>query len=178
MQRRFSHLHNDLVEPLQYSSVCNFIFTIIDHTSKQMEAVPLSDTSTAACAKALVFSWISRFGVPEMITSDRGAQFTSNIWSKLCETLHISHRQTTAYHPESKGAIERLHRCLKDALRALAAAAIWSKELPFVLLNLHAQPREDTALSPAEAVFGTPIVLPNKFLQEDEFSVNEIVKKI
>jgi hypothetical protein len=44
-----------------------------------MEAIPLSETSAAACAKALTFTWISYFGVPEMITSDRGPQFTSNL---------------------------------------------------------------------------------------------------
>jgi hypothetical protein len=103
-QRRFSHLHVDLVGPLQYSNNFNYIFTITDCTSKWIEAIPLSDTSAAACAKALTFTWISHFGVPETITSDRGLQFTSNLWLKLCETLHISHRQTTAYHPESNGA--------------------------------------------------------------------------
>jgi hypothetical protein len=91
--------------------------------------------------------------------------------------LHISHRQTTAYLPESNDAIKRLHRRLKDALRARTAVATWSEELPFVLLGLCEQPREDTGLSPAEAVFGHPIVLPNKFLQEDEFSVDETVEK-
>jgi hypothetical protein len=49
-----------------------------------MEAIPLSDMSAAACAKALTFTWISCFGVPETITSDRGPQFTSNLWIKLC----------------------------------------------------------------------------------------------
>jgi hypothetical protein len=57
-----------------------------------------------------------------------------------------------------------------------AVATHQSEELPFVLLGLRAQPREDTGLSPAEAVFGTPIVLPNEFLQGNEFSVDEIVK--
>ncbi len=123
-----------------------------------MEAIPLSETSTAACAKALTFTWISRFGVPETITSDRGPQFTSNLWFQLCEMLNISHKQTTGYHPESNGTVERLHRRLKDALRARAAAATWSEELPIVLLRLRAQPREDTGLSPAEAVFGAQIV--------------------
>jgi hypothetical protein len=45
-----------------------------------MEAIPLSETSAAACAKALTFSWISRFGVPETITSDHGPQFTTSLW--------------------------------------------------------------------------------------------------
>jgi hypothetical protein len=86
--------------------------------------------------------------------------------------LNISHKQTTAYHPESNSTVERLHRCLKDALRARAAA--WFKELPFVLLGLRAQPREDTGLYLAEAVFGAQIVLPNEFLQNDELSVDTI----
>jgi hypothetical protein len=140
-----------------------------------MEAIPLSETSVAACAKALTFTWISRFGVPETITSDRGPQFTSSLWLQLCKMLKISHKQTTAYHPELNGVVERLHCRLKDALRAHAASAIWSKELPFVLLRLRAQPWEDSGLSPAEAVFGAQIVLPNKFLQNDELSVDTTV---
>jgi hypothetical protein len=64
------------VGPLQYSIIFNYIFTITDRTSKWMEAIPLSDKSAAACAKALAFTWISRFGGTEMITSDRGPQFT------------------------------------------------------------------------------------------------------
>jgi cleavage and polyadenylation specificity factor subunit 1 len=118
----------DLVGPLQYSNSISYIFTIIDRTSKWMEAVPLSEMSAAACAKALTFPWISRFGVPETITSDRGPQFTFNLWFKLCEMLNIAHWQTTAYHPELNGAVERLHCHLK------AAAVTWSEELPFVLL--------------------------------------------
>jgi hypothetical protein len=78
--------------------------------------------------------------------------------------LNISHKQTKAYDPESNGAVERMHCRLKDALCACAAAATWSEELPFVLLRLRAQPREDPGLSPAEAVFGAQIVLPNEFL--------------
>ncbi len=46
-----------------------------------------------------------------------------------------------------------------------------------MLLGLRAQPREDTGLSLAEAVFGGQIVLLNEFLQNDELSVDTIVKK-
>ncbi len=44
-----------------------------------------------------------------------------------------------------------------------------------MLLGLRAQPREDTGLSLAEAVFGAPILLPNEFLQGDEISVDSII---
>jgi hypothetical protein len=59
----------------------------------------------------------------------------------------------------------------------ISAMATWSEELPFVLLGLRAQPREDTGLSLAEAVFGAQIALPNDFLQNYELSVDTIVKK-
>jgi hypothetical protein len=159
---------------LQYSNNFNYIFTIIDRTSKWMEAIPLSDTSAAACAKALTFTWISRFGVPETITSDRRPQFTSNLWFKLCEMLHISHRQTTAYTTLSRTV--RLKDCTAASRTPFAHAATWSEKLPFVLLGLRAQPREDTGLSLAEAVFGALIVLPNEFLQNEEMPVNAIIK--
>jgi transposase InsO family protein len=90
------------------------------------ESHPLSETSAVACTKVLTFTWISRFGVPETITSDRGLHLTSKLWLQLCEMLNISHKQTTAYHPESNRAVERLHCRLKDMLRARAAAATWS----------------------------------------------------
>jgi hypothetical protein len=50
-QRHFSHLHVDLVGPLQYSNNFNYICTIIDRTSKWMEAIPLSETSAQHAQK-------------------------------------------------------------------------------------------------------------------------------
>ncbi len=175
LQRRFSHLHVDLVGPLQNSNSCNYIFTIIDRMSKWMEAIPLSEMSVAACAKALTFTWISCFRVPKMITSDRGPQFSSNIWFQLCQMLNILHKQlqhiTLSRTVQSKDCTTA-----SRALRAHAATVTWSEELPFMFLGLRAQLREDTGLSPAEAVFGAQIVLPNEFLQNDELSVDTIVK--
>jgi hypothetical protein len=92
--------------------------------------------------------------------------------------LNITHCQTTAYHSEANSAVKRLHGILKDALRACAAAANWAQELPWVLLGLGAQPREDTGLSAAEAVFETPIVLQNEFLHGEEFSVDNICNNL
>ncbi len=46
--------------------------------------------------------------------------------------------------------VERLHRRPKDALRTRGANASWTAELPWVLLGLRSQPREDSNISPAQ----------------------------
>jgi hypothetical protein len=66
---------------------------------------------------------------------------------------------------------------LKDAFSAHATAATWAEEIPWVLLGLRSQPGEDSDISPTEAVYGAPLVLPNEFLQMKEFSVDQVVKK-
>jgi hypothetical protein len=72
--------------------------------------------------------------------------------------------------------VERLHRRLKDALRARGATATWAAELPWVLLGLRSSPREDTNLSPAQALYGTPLALPNQYLSiNNEQTMNEFI---
>jgi hypothetical protein len=57
-----------------------------------MEAVPLSTISVVDYTRALVFHWITRFGVPDTITSNLGLQFTSNPWAELYDMPNILHR--------------------------------------------------------------------------------------
>jgi hypothetical protein len=76
--RRFEHVHVDLVGPFPQSSGFSYLFTIVDRTTRWPKAIPLSGISAANCAAALFSGWIQRFGVPSVITSDRGAQFTSS----------------------------------------------------------------------------------------------------
>jgi hypothetical protein len=86
-----------------------------------------------------------------MIASDRGPQYTSDLWAELCDMLNISHRQTTAYHLEKDCiAASRMH------FMPVLLQLTWAEETPWVLLRLCSQPREDTGVSLAEAVFGAP----------------------
>ncbi len=124
--RRFSHIHVDLVGPLPASKGFTYLFTIIDRTSCWPEAIPVAATTTVDCANALFQGWVSRFRVLAVITSDRGAQFTSSLWAALCSLLNIQHNQTTAYHPQSNGMVKHFHRHLKDASAPAAQRRIGS----------------------------------------------------
>jgi transposase InsO family protein len=138
---RFTHVHVDIVGPLPVSSTgFSHVFTMIDRSTRWVEVVPLTSTTTSACVDALITCWVARFGVPSLLTSDRGVQFCSAMWTTLCTRLGISHVMTTAYHPQANGMVERFHRQLKDTLRARLAGAAWPDHLPWVLLGLRAAP--------------------------------------
>ena len=163
-QQRFQHLHVDIVGPLEMSKQGHsYLLTVVDRTTRWLEAVPLASITAEKCAEAIVDRWISRFGIPAVVTTDRGRQFTSALWASLCATLGIEHITTTSFHPKSNGMIERTHRQIKDALRARLAGSDWESHLPWVLLGLRAAPKEDTGISSAELVYGAPLRLPGEF---------------
>ena len=167
--RRFTHLHVDLVGPLTASADGHkHVMTMIDRSTRWVEVVPLTSTTATACTDALVASWISRFGVPAAITTDRGVQFTSAVWQVLCKRLGIIHITTTAYHPQANGLVERFHRQLKDSMRARLAASDWPSHLPWVILGLRAAPKEDHKVSAAELLYRVPLALPGKLLDTAE----------
>ena len=162
--KRFSHIHIDLVGPLPTSEGFTHLLTIIDRTTRWPEAIPLAQTSTSDCARALIGHWIARFGVPMDMSSDRGPQFTSALWTEIAHQLGIQIHRTTAYHPQSNGLVERFHRTLKAALKARLQGPRWTDELPWVLLGLRTVPKEDLGTSAAELVYGEPLTVPGEFL--------------
>ena len=162
--RRFSQVHLDLVGSMPSCQEFNYLLTVIDRTSWWPDAVPLSSITAEACARAFISMWVSRFGEPALLTSDRGSQFTSSIWSEVYSILGISRIMTTNFHPQSNGMIECFHHSLKSSLRARLAGTDWVSHLPLVMLGLRSSPKDDSGFFPAEAVFDSPLSLPGKFL--------------
>ena len=162
--RRFDHIHVDLVGPLPPSRGYSYLFTIVDRFTRWPEAIPINDTTATGCAETLVANWISRFGVPSHISSDRGPQFTSTLWSAVCRLLGTKHHRTTAWHPQSNGLVERFHRSLKSSLRARLTGPNWCDDLPWVLLEIRTAPKEDLNSSSAELVYGAPLSVPGDFI--------------
>ena len=116
---------------------------VVDRFTRWPEAIPLVDAQTTTCAKALALHGIARFGVPAELTSDRGSQFTSELWATLFQLNSTRLHRTTAYHPQSNGIVERFHLHLKSALMARITGHDWIDELPWVLFGIRTVPKED-----------------------------------
>ena len=176
--RRFSQVHIDIVGPLPSSQGYSYLLTMINRTTHWPEAVPLSSISTESCVRAFISTWVSSFGVPSTLTSERGAQFTSSVWARVCRILGISSSQTTSFHPQSNGMIERFHRSLKSYLRVRASDSDWVSHLPLVMLGLRSVPKEDTGFSVSEAVYGSPLTIPGEFLDAPELPNSQFLSKM
>ncbi len=172
-------MHVDLVGPLPTSAEgFKYLFTMVDKSSRWLAATSLQTMVAEDRVDALISSWVARFGVPTIITSDQGRQFTSSLWAGFTKLLGIKHVQTTAYHPQCNGMEERRHGQLKAALRARLAGSRWPEHLPWVLLGLRTAPKEDSGVSAAEQVYGAAFALPAEFLSTAEPAAADFLQKL
>ncbi len=166
---RFEHVHIDLIV-LENSKGFRYLCTFVDRATHWIEAIPLKDISAETISKVFYEQWVSRYGIPLQITSERGPQFTSNMFSELCMLIGSDHIKTTAYNPKANGALEQTHRRLKEALKAYGRN--WIHSLPTVLLGLRAAPRDHSGHLCAELTFSTTLKLPGEFYTKSEDITN------
>ena len=160
---RFDSIHIDLVGPLPPSRGQIYLLTCIDRFTRWPEVIPLIDIRAESVAAAFLQGWISRFGVPSTVTTDRGAQFESALWNSLMQILGTKRLRTTAYHPIANGLIERFHRHLKAALKCQPQPDRWMDSLPLVMLGIRSTIKEDLGCTTAEMVYGSTLRLPGEF---------------
>lgn len=161
---RFTHVHIDLVGPLPPSRGFTYLLTVIDRFTRWPDAIPIPTITAETVARAFISRWVAFFGVPQHITTDRGAQFESALFDRLGTFLGFKRHRTTAYHPIANGLVERFHRQLKAALKATTQPECWADTLPLVLLGIRASLKTDLQCSAAEMVFGTTVTLPGEFI--------------
>jgi transposase InsO family protein len=162
-QQRFSHVHVDIVGPWATARTGErYLLTVIDRSTRWFEAAAMKNITAEGVLDCFVATWVSRFGIPATLTTDRGTQFTSGVWGKWCADQKVNHITTTAFHPQANGMVERLHRQLKEALRARGAAENWLDHLPWVLLGVRTAPKDESGISAAEATLGQQLVVPGQ----------------
>ena len=163
---RFSHIHIDLVGPMPMCQDYQYLLTVVDRFSRWPTTVPIKDILTNTVAKTVLKEWISTFGIPQVIVTDRRAQFQSSLFQEFSNQLSIKHIKTTAYHSQDNGLVESFHRSLKTSLATRTDPTNWVDELPLILLAWRNTIKEDIGCLPAELVFGTPLSLPGEYFKD------------
>lgn len=177
----FEKVSWDIMGPLPRSSKGNqYILVITDIFSKWVEAYPLPSTNAETLASVLVNGFICRFGVPRSLHSDQGANFTGSVMKAICVLLGINRTQTSAYHPQGNGQVERFNRTLEAMLSKVVAdnQSDWDTHLPRVLFAYRTAIHEATRFSPFRIVYGRSPVLPVDVIIGHEHSIQGQGKSI
>ncbi|XP_059306460.1 uncharacterized protein LOC132057886 [Lycium ferocissimum] len=87
-----------LIEPAA-SNKHRFILVTIDYFTKWVEAVSYSSVTKKVVTDFVLNNIICRFGIPESIITDNGANLNSHLMKDMCEQFRITHQNSTAYRP-------------------------------------------------------------------------------
>ena len=112
----FDRVGVDVLQLPKSSKGNQYAVVFIDYLTKWPEVYATKDQTSVTIAKLLVEKIVSRHGVPSQLLSDRGAAFLSGLMQELYRLLGVHKVNTTAYHPQTDGLVERFHRTLVQML--------------------------------------------------------------
>lgn len=110
----FQRVHVDFLGPFKEK----YFFVILDSYSKWVEVIKMRGiTATETVDKCR--ECFSRFGIPEVVVSDNGTQFTGSEFQTFCHRNGIRHVTSAPYKPQSNGAAENSVKTFKVGMSKL-----------------------------------------------------------
>lgn len=138
---------------------------MIDYFSKFIETAPLNKLDTHHTTRALK-SIFSRHGIPKVIRSDQGTNYSSENFKQFVNEWKITHVTSSPTHAQSNGMVERCIETFKNIMKK----AEYDNIDPYLcILEYRNTPIDNNLPSPAQLLFNRDInsLLP-KFILEKE----------
>ena len=164
----FSRILIDCVGPLPKTKSGNqYLLTVMCTSTRFPEAIPLRDIKAKTIIKALT-KFFCFVGLPKSIQSDQGSNFMSTLFQQVMHEIGIKQFKSTAFHPESQGALERFHQTLKSMIKkyCFEYEKDWDEGVHLLLFASREAVQESLEFSPYELVFGHTVRGPLKLMKE------------
>nr|GFC38648.1 reverse transcriptase domain-containing protein [Tanacetum cinerariifolium] len=129
---------------------------------KETNISSLLPTNDARVVVKFLKSLFSRFGTPKAIISDRGTHFCNDQFSRVMAKYIVTHRLSTAYHPQTSRQVEVTNRGLKRILERTVGEnhASWSDKLEDTLWVFQTAFKTSVGCTPYRLVYGKACHLP------------------
>ncbi|XP_032091766.1 uncharacterized protein K02A2.6-like [Thamnophis elegans] len=144
----WSRLHVDFASPFHGQ---NFLI-VVDAYSRWVELVLMASTMAESTVRALRRLFATH-GLPDILVSDNGPQFTATTFQEFLAEQGIRHAPIAPYHLARNGRAERAVRSAKEALGRMDRGD-WQSRVAAYLLSQHSTPCLTTNKSPAELLMG------------------------
>ena len=176
--RPFAHCSMDLITDLPLSDGFNSILVMVDRgLMKGVILLPCNKMITAEqAANLLLENLYKRFGLPDKIILDRGPQFAAHAFRKLLKLLNVTSKLSTAYHPQTDGATERVNQEIEAyiSIFCLLFPEEWAKKLFLVKFTHNNRQHVERKHSPFKLMHGeSPKTLPVTFEKTKYLMIEE-----
>jgi ribonuclease HI/transposase InsO family protein len=141
------------------------LLVAIDKFTKWIEAKPITNIRSERAVEFFT-DIIHRFGVPNVIITDNGTQFTGKKFLDFCDRHHIRVNWSVVAHPRTNGQVERANGMILQGLKPRIFDHLnkhgkkWITELPSVLWSLRMTESRATGFILFFLVYGSEAVLP------------------
>ena len=153
----------DIVGPLPESTNGDkYILVASDYFTRWAEAYAIPNQEATTVATKLIDNMFCRFGIPEQLHSDMGAQFESTLLKEVSKLLDINKTHTTPYHPQEDGLVERLNRTMLAILATMVDehGEDWENYLSKICFAYNTCEHTSTGFAPFYLMFGRQAKIP------------------
>ena len=159
----FDRIGIDIIQFLKSHRGNQYAVVFVDYLTKWPKVFPVSDQPAATVAHFLIEKVISRHGVPAEILSDHGRAFFSGLIKEVQGFLGFHKANTSAYHTQTDGLVERFNRTLTAMLAKTSekGGQDWNQHLPYVLFAYRECQQQSTRESPFYLLHERDPRLPN-----------------
>ena len=147
-----------------------YLIVFVDYLTKWVEAFATPNQTSLTIARLLVEEVVSRHGVPNELLSDRGTNFLSRLMEEVYKLLGVKKVNSTSYHPQTDGLVERFHRTILDMMAKTSRRErkTWDERLPYLLFAYRATIQDSTQASPFRLLYGREARLPTTHVMEPQ----------
>ncbi|XP_068233504.1 uncharacterized protein [Palaemon carinicauda] len=152
----FEKIIIDCVGPMPKTRKGNeYLLTVLCPTTRYPIAMPIKNINAKTIIGQLV-KVFTTFGFPKILQCDRGTNFTSKLFQQSMQEFNIHNVYASPYHPQTNGALERVHQTIKNLLRKYMeeTSQSWDENLDLFMYMLRSVPNDSTGVSPFELMFG------------------------
>ena len=159
----FDRLAVDVLGPFPPSSKgSRYIVVFSDYLTRWVEAFPVTSVEATVIARLLINEMISRHGSPRVLLSDRGTNFLSKVVAEVCKIFQIHKVNTSSYHPQTDGLVERFNSTLCQSLSMYVSKnqKDWDEFIPLILFAHRTSVLDGIGDSPFYVLYGREPRLP------------------